>query len=70
MVGLSAKAPECEVKVLGQILIVNPPITRPSVGFAEHPTIQFPSDGDAALMDSGVMPLTQQDQIIEIGISA
>jgi hypothetical protein len=63
MVGLSATAPEREVKVLGQILIVNPPITGSPVGFGERPPIPVAGDGDATFVDGGVMPLTEQHQI-------
>jgi hypothetical protein len=56
-------AAECEVEMAGQVLIVNPPLTGPPVWFAEHPPLALPSDGDAALMDCCVMPLTEQDQI-------
>jgi hypothetical protein len=48
------------VEMPGQILIVDPPITGLPVGFGEHPTIGISCDGDTALMNRGVMPLTQQ----------
>jgi hypothetical protein len=56
-------AAQREVKMPGQILITDPPITRLPVGLGEHPTIGIFGDGDTALMHGGVMPLTQQHQI-------
>jgi hypothetical protein len=57
-------AAQREVKMPGQILITDQPITQLPVGFGEHPTIGIPGDGDTALMNGGVMPLTQQHQLV------
>jgi hypothetical protein len=62
-------AAQREVEVPGQILIVGPPITPLSVGFGEHPTIGISSDGDTALVDGGVMALTQQDQVANTALN-
>jgi hypothetical protein len=56
-----------EIKMPGQVFIAEPRITRPAIGLAEQPTISITANGDPALMNSGVMPLTQQHQIVEIG---
>jgi hypothetical protein len=60
---------QCEVKVPGQILIVNPPITGSPVGFGERPPIAVAGDGDATFVDGGVMPLTQQHQIASTSLN-
>ena len=54
---------EGESQVSGQVVIINPVIAGPPIRFGEHPTIGISSNGDAALMHRGVVPLTQQDQI-------
>ena len=47
-----------EVQVPSQVVITNPGLAGLPVGFGEHPTLSIPGDGDRALMDRGVMPLT------------
>ena len=51
-------AAEGEVKVPGQVLIADPPITGLAVGFGEHPTFRSLGDADTSFVDGGVMPLT------------
>jgi hypothetical protein len=63
MLGLLPSA-QCEVKVPRQVVITNPGLTGLPIRFGEHPAIGIPGDRDIALMDSGVMPLAQQDQIV------
>jgi len=59
-----------EGEVPGQIGIIHPVVTRPSIRFAEGPSTAITGNGDPALMDCGVMPLTQQNQIVEVGAAA
>jgi hypothetical protein len=59
-----------KVQVAGQILLIDPPITRLPIRFGKHPTLTITSDADSALMDRGVMPPTEQDQILEVGAAA
>jgi hypothetical protein len=66
MPGLLLLPAEREIKMPGQVFIAEPAITRLAIGFAEQPTITS-TDGDPALMNGGVVPLTQQHQIVEIG---
>jgi hypothetical protein len=63
--GLLAALREGEVP--GQVGIIHPVVTRPPIRFAEQPTVGCTGDGDPALMHHGVMPLAQQDQIIQVG---
>jgi hypothetical protein len=52
-------APQSEVK-MGQVLIIDAPITRLPIGFAEHPTIGIFGDGDMAkLFARAATALTQ-----------
>ncbi len=60
--GIAAKR---EVEVAGQVVITHPPIAGSPIRFSEQPAIGISGDGDAAFMHDGVMPLTQQDQIIQ-----
>ena len=69
MLGLLCAA-EGEVEVSGEIRVIDPQVTALPIGFGEDPALPVAGDSDAALMDYGVVPLTQQDQIIEIGPAA
>jgi hypothetical protein len=70
MPGLLLLSAEREIKMPGQVFIAEPAITRLAIGFAEQPTITSTANGDPALMNGGVMPLTQQHQILEVGAAA
>ena len=59
-----------EVEVPGEILIAHPPITWLAVRFGEHPTLRSLSDADITLVHCGVMPLTEQDQIMQVRAAA
>jgi hypothetical protein len=61
-----AAAAQRKVQVAGQILLIDPPITRLPIRFGKYPTIAVTSDGDSTLMYRGVMPPTKQDQIAEV----
>ena len=64
---LLALPPQRDIEMLGQILVAHPRVAGSAVWFVEYPTAAVPGDGDAAFMHGGVMPLAQQDQIVEIG---
>ena len=49
--------PQHDIEMLGQVFVAHPPVAGSAVWFVEHPTAAVPSDGDAAFMHSGVMPL-------------
>jgi hypothetical protein len=61
--GRSLGASAGEVEMLGQILIIHPRLARLSIRLLKLPTVGFTGDGDPALMNHRVMPLTEQDQI-------
>ena len=63
-------AAQREGEVQGQILIIHPLVTRPSIWFAEHPLVGIAGDGDPALMHRGVVPLAEQNQVVEVGAAA
>ena len=68
MLGLGAALREGEVP--GQVFIIHPVVTRPSIWFAEQPTVGCTGDGDAALMHRGVVPLAEQNQVGDIRVAA
>jgi len=68
MLGLLPTA-QREVQVPSQVGVTNPRLTGLAIRFGEHPAIRIPGDGDPALMDRGVMPLTQQDQIANTALN-
>jgi hypothetical protein len=63
-------AAQREVDVPGQVLIADPPITWLAVRFGEHPAFRSVSDADTTFVDGGVMPLTKQDQILQVRATA
>jgi hypothetical protein len=63
MLGLPLTLAEGEFEVPGQVGIIHPLVTRPSIWFVESPPVGVAGDGDPALTHHGVMPLAQQDQI-------
>jgi hypothetical protein len=52
-----------EVEMARQALVVDPGIALLPVGFGKHPSVTVTLNRDAALMNDGVMPATEQDQI-------
>jgi len=48
-----------EIKMPRQVLVINPRLAGLPVGSGEQPTITITADGDAALVDGGVMPLSE-----------
>ncbi len=59
-----------EVEMPCQILITKPGLAGLPIGFGEQPTIRTLADRHAAFVDGGVMPLTQQNQISQVGAAA
>jgi hypothetical protein len=57
---------EREVEMPGQVLVTDPRLAWLPIRFCKHPTVRSLRDSDGALMDRGVVPLAQQDQIVEI----
>ena len=54
---------EREVEMPGQILVTDPRLAGLPIRFDKHPTVGSLRKSDAALVDRGVVPLAQQDQI-------
>ena len=69
MLGLLSAA-KGEVDVSGEIRIIDPRVTALPIGFGEDPALPVAGDGDTTLMDYGVVPLTQQDQIGDVRVVA
>jgi hypothetical protein len=67
---LGLQPPLREGEMVGEILIVHPRVAALLIGSVKHPTAWFAGDADPALMHHRVMPLAQQDQIIEVGSAA
>ena len=56
-------APEREVQMPGQLLLTHPGLAALPIRFGKYPTIWSLGDADPAIMNNGVVPLAQQDQI-------
>jgi hypothetical protein len=59
-----------EGQVLGQIRIIHPRLAELPIRFVKHPLVGIAGDGDPALMHRGVVPLAQQNQVVEVGAAA
>jgi hypothetical protein len=67
MLGLVAALREGEVP--GQVFIIHPVVTGPSIWFAEQPTVGCTGDSDTALMHRGVVPLAEQNQVANTSLN-
>ena len=62
--GLLLLPAEREVQMPGQMLVADPRLAALPIGFGKQPTLTISGDSHPALMNHGVMPLAQQDQIV------
>jgi hypothetical protein len=60
----SALLSERKVQMPGELLVTDPGLAELTVRFGKYPCVAIPTDHDFTLVDDGVVPLAQQDQIV------